>query len=401
MLYAVTSHCFDLSVYEFFYPLSIGKQIRLLPNGLAIADYIHHDKNVLINTVPSVVHALIDKGISFENAVGINLAGEAFPVSIANHFKNSAIALRNLYGPSEDTTYSSYYRVEGSYEGSVPVGKAIDNTQFYILSEDLALQPVGVIGEICISGDGLSRGYLYQPELTAEKFIANPFSENGKLYRTGDLGKWLPDGTVACLGRKDSQVKIRGHRIELGEIEHVLAAQSGIDQSAVIAATVHGQQAIVAYLVSSIGVDKQQLRLSLKQELPDYMIPGYFVFLDQLPLTPNGKIDKNALPPVSTDDIIKHEYVAPASETEEQLVAIWQDILGLEQIGSTDNFFELGGNSLHATKLLYIVHQTFNTKINIEKMFANPTVNFLAMEIENSLWLKEIQNTDTVKRIVI
>jgi non-ribosomal peptide synthetase component F len=132
-LYAVTSHCFDLSVYEFFYPLSIGKQIRLLNNGLAIADYIDEDKNVLINTVPSVIHTLIEKGISFENAVGINLAGEAFPVSIANHFKDSGIVLRNLYGPSEDTTYSSYYRVEGFYETSIPVGKAIDNTQFYSL----------------------------------------------------------------------------------------------------------------------------------------------------------------------------------------------------------------------------------------------------------------------------
>ncbi|WP_173964032.1 AMP-binding protein, partial [Flavobacterium collinsii] len=137
------------------------KKIRLLTNGLAIGDYIQNDQNVLINTVPSVVHTLIEKGTSFENAVGINLAGEAFPVSIANHFKDSGIALRNLYGPSEDTTYSSYYRVEGSYESSVPVGKAIDNTQFYILSDALALQPVGVIGEICISGDGLSRGYLY------------------------------------------------------------------------------------------------------------------------------------------------------------------------------------------------------------------------------------------------
>ncbi|MEM0578812.1 AMP-binding protein, partial [Flavobacterium polysaccharolyticum] len=229
----------------------------------------------------------------------------------ANYFNGSGIAIRNLYGPSEDTTYSSYYRVEGFYESSVPVGKAIDNTQFYILSDALALQPIGVIGEICISGDGLSRGYLYQPELTAEKFVTNPFCEIGKLYKTGDLGKWLPDGTIACIGRKDSQVKIRGHRVELGEIEHVLEAQQDIDQCVVIAAMVQGEQVLVSYLVSTAVIDKQQLRLSLARELPDYMLPSYYVFMDEFPLTPNGKIDKNALPSVSTDDIIQAEYVAP------------------------------------------------------------------------------------------
>ncbi|WP_428231992.1 amino acid adenylation domain-containing protein [Flavobacterium sp.] len=369
LLYAGTSHCFDLSVYELFYPLSIGKQIRLLPNGLSIGDYLDQDKKVLINTVPSVIHNLIDKGISFANAVGINLAGEAFPVSIANHFKDSGIALRNLYGPSEDTTYSSYYRVEGSYESSVPIGKAIDNTQFYILSDALALQPVGIIGEICISGDGLSRGYLYQPELTAEKFIENPFSESGKLYKTGDLGKWLPDGTIACLGRKDSQVKIRGYRIELGEIEQVLESQEGIDQCVVLAKEINGEQVIVAYLVNASEIDKHQLRLSLGRELPEYMLPGFYVFMDEFPLTPNGKIDKKALPAVSTEDVIQLEYIAPGNEIEEQLVTIWQDILGLERVGITDNFFELGGNSLKATVLINRINRAFDTRFTIKDLY--------------------------------
>ncbi|MCC9018865.1 non-ribosomal peptide synthetase [Flavobacterium lipolyticum] len=401
ILYAVTSHCFDLSVYEFFYPLSIGKQIRLLANGLSIGDYIHSDKNVLINTVPSVIHTLIEKGTTFENAVGINLAGEAFPVSIANHFTNSGIAIRNLYGPSEDTTYSSYYRVEGTYESSVPIGKALDNTQFYVLSEELALQPVGVIGEICISGDGLSRGYLYQPELTTEKFIKNPFNDTTKLYKTGDLGKWLPDGTIAYIGRKDSQVKIRGHRIELGEIEQVLQSQEEIDQCVVLTATVNGDPVIVSYLVSTATIDKQQLRQSLSRELPEYMLPSYYVFLDKFPLTPNGKIDKKALPPVSTDDVIQQEYIAPTNEIEEKLVALWQEILKLNKIGTIDNFFELGGNSLNATKLLSLVHQTFDIKVNMEVVFTNPTIQFLAVEIENLIWLREIKTTSDVKKMVI
>ncbi|WP_237732364.1 non-ribosomal peptide synthetase [Flavobacterium sp. UGB4466] len=403
ILYAVTSHCFDLSVYEFFYPLSIGKQIRLLANGLSIGDYIHSDKNVLINTVPSVIHTLIEKGTTFENAVGINLAGEAFPVSIANHFAASGIAVRNLYGPSEDTTYSSYYRVEGTYESSVPIGKALDNTQFYVLSEELALQPVGVIGEICISGDGLSRGYLYQPELTAEKFIKNPFKEDSKLYKTGDLGKWLPDGTIAYIGRKDSQVKIRGHRIELGEIEQVLQSQEEIDQCVVLTATVNGDPVIVSYLVSTATIDKQQLRQSLSRELPEYMQPSFYVFLDKFPLTPNGKIDKKALPPVSTEDVIQQEYIAPTNEIEEKLVAIWQDILKLEKIGITDNFFELGGNSLKATVLINRINKAFDTRFSIEDLYETQDVIGVSEKLKFIVFQNELagESVDDLDEIMI
>ena len=403
ILYAVTSHCFDLSVYEFFYPLSIGKQIRLLPNGLSIGDYIQNDKNVLINTVPSVILTLIEKGTTFENAAGINLAGEAFPVSIANHFAASGIAVRNLYGPSEDTTYSSYYRVEGTYESSVPIGKALDNTQFYILSEDLALQPVGVIGEICISGDGLSRGYLYQPELTAEKFIVNPFNDTTKLYKTGDLGKWLPDGTIAYIGRKDSQVKIRGHRIELGEIEQVLQSQEGIDQCVVISATVQDDPVIVSYLVSATTINKQQLRQSLLRELPEYMLPSYYVFLEQFPLTPNGKIDKKALPPVSTDDLIQQEYVAPTNEIEEKLVVIWQDILKLEKIGITNNFFELGGNSLKATVLINRINKAFDTRFSIQDLYETQDVIGISKKLKFILFQNQlaVETADDLDEILI
>ncbi|TRX31190.1 amino acid adenylation domain-containing protein [Flavobacterium sp. ZT3R18] len=403
ILYAVTSHCFDLSVYEFFYPLSIGKQIRLLPNGLSIGDYIDSDKKVLINTVPSVIHTLLEKGVSFENAVGINLAGEAFPVSIANHFKDSWIAVRNLYGPSEDTTYSSYYRVRGSYESSVPVGKAIDNTQFYIASDALALQPVGVIGEICISGDGLSRGYLYQPELTAEKFVSNPFKEGTKLYKTGDLGKWLPDGTIAYIGRKDSQVKIRGYRVELGEIEQVLQSQEGIDQCVVVTATVQGDPVIVSYLVSTAGVDKQQLRLSLGRELPEYMLPSYYVFLEELPLTPNGKIDKKALPPVSTADIIQLEYIAPTDEIEENLVAIWQDILRLDKIGVTDNFFELGGNSLKATVLINRINRAFDARFSIQDLYKTQDIIGVSKKLKFIVFQNQlaVETADDLDEILI
>ncbi|GGG20365.1 hypothetical protein GCM10011344_21280 [Dokdonia pacifica] len=391
IMYAVTSHCFDLSVYEFFYPLSIGKPIRLLANGLSISDYTTIDSNILINTVPSVIQTLIDKDTDFSNVVGINLAGEPFPTSVASYFKDAGIALRNLYGPSEDTTYSSYYRVEKEYDRSVPIGKGIDNTQFYILSDDLALQPVGVIGEICISGDGLSRGYLNQPELTKEKFVENRFRESGLLYKTGDLGKWLPNGEIEYVGRKDSQVKIRGHRIELGEIEHVLQSQEEIDQCVVVVSKVQDELVIVSYLVSEHPVDKQQLRLSLGEQLPEYMLPSYYVFLEEMPLTPNGKIDKKALPSVSSNDLIQREYVAPTNEIEENLATLWQEVLGVEKIGTTDNFFELGGNSLKATVLINTINKAYNTRFSIQDLYETQEIMGVSKKLEFIVFQNQLE----------
>ncbi|MFC4634988.1 amino acid adenylation domain-containing protein [Dokdonia ponticola] len=408
VLYAVTSHCFDLSVYEFFYPLSIGKPIRLLDSGLSISDYIDTDSHILINTVPSVLKMLIDKEVNFSNVAGINLAGEPFPASITSYFKDSGIALRNLYGPSEDTTYSSIYRVEKEYDRSVPIGKGIHNTQFYILSDALALQPIGVIGEICISGDGISRGYLHQPALTKEKFVVNRFREpaslagrSGTLYKTGDLGKWLPNGTIEYVGRKDSQVKIRGHRIELGEIEHVLQSQEGIDECIVMASKVQDELVVVSYLVSASSIDKQELRLSLGQELPEYMLPSYYVFLDEMPLTPNGKIDKKALPPVSSDDVIKREYVAPSNEIEETLAQLWEEVLGLEKIGVTDNFFELGGNSLKATVLINKINKAYNTRFSIQDLYETQEITGVSKKLQfivfqNQLELETADNLDEI-----
>ncbi len=400
ILYGVTSHCFDLSVYEFFYPLSIGKQLRLLANGLSISDYLDTDKNILINTVPSVVQTLIEKEVSFKNTVGINLAGEAFPISIANYFEGSGIALRNLYGPSEDTTYSSYYRVDGYYKNSVPIGKAIDNTQFYILSEALTLQPIGVVGEICISGDGLSKGYLYQSELTQDKFVSNPFNEGTKLYKTGDLGKWLPDGTIEYIGRKDSQVKIRGHRIELGEISHVIESQKDINQCVVVVTQVQENLAIVSYLVCETPIDKQQLRVSLSQELPEYMLPSYYVFIDKLPLTPNGKIDKKGLPPVSSEDIIHREYVAPTNEVERELVTIWEEVLGLKKVGITDNFFELGGNSLKATVLVNRINKVYDTRFSIQDLYETQEIIGVSKKLKFIVFQNQLE-VDSIDEITI
>ncbi|MEO7976389.1 amino acid adenylation domain-containing protein [Flavobacterium sp.] len=379
-LYAVTSHCFDLSVYEFFYPLSIGKKIRLLENGLSIGNYLENDEKVLINTVPSVIQELINQNVSFENAVAINLAGEPFPVFIADYFSTSNVVLRNLYGPSEDTTYSSCYVLDKTYKRSVPIGKPISNTSMYILSADLKLVPIGVIGELCISGDGISRGYLNKSELTEDQFIDNPFGE-GKLYKTGDHARWLSTGDIEYRGRLDDQVKIRGHRIELGEIEQAILSLENVEAAVALVKSIGGTDAIVSYIVSPVVLDLQKIRLNLSTALPGYLIPNYFVFLEKIPLTPNGKTDKKALADLEiNNDFV---YVAPGTPLEEKLAVIWQDLLNAEQVGITDNFFELGGHSLSAVRLISALKKTFNVTVTITNIFSNPTIAALASFIES------------------
>ncbi|MHA7060181.1 non-ribosomal peptide synthetase [Aquimarina sp. M1] len=403
IMYAVTSLSFDLSVYEIFYPLSIGKKIRVLSSGLEIESYLHKDQNILINTVPSVLQTLFDTETSFANVVGVNLAGEPFPVSFTNKFLTTDIAVRNLYGPSEDTTYSSCLKIEKSYERSTPIGAPIDNTQFYILSDDLTLQPIGVIGELCISGDGLSKGYLNKPELTKEKFIDHPFRKGEKLYRTGDLCKWLSDGTVEFIGRKDDQVKIRGYRIELGEIENILVRQDNIQQALVIVKEIQGDSVLVCYIINSGTINKQELKSNLRTYLPDYMIPDYYQVLDTFPLTPNGKIDKKALPEVIGKDIFRNEYVAPSTKIEEQLVAIWEEVLKVNGVGVTDNFFELGGNSLKATVLINRINKTFNTLFSIQDLYETQEIKGVSTKLEfiNFQNQLELTNADNLEEITI
>ena len=368
LLYAGTSYCFDLSVYEFFYPLSIGKPLRIIKNGLEIEKYLKTENKVLINTVPSVIQSLSEKGFNFKRATAINMAGEPVPVSLSHRLNLDEIEVRNLYGPSEDTTYSSCYRIEESFDRSIPIGKPLSNTNFYILSDKWQLQPKGVAGELYISGKGLSRGYLNRPELTSEKFIPNPFEKGTLMYKTGDLARWLPDGNMEFIGRKDRQVKVRGYRIELGEIDHAIQ-QLGIKQVVSEVKELNGEKVIAAYLVVEEELDKEKIRESLKESLPAFMIPGYFVELDAIPLTPNGKVDRKALPEVGGTDLIRKTYVAPSNTTEAKLVDIWQKILGHERIGVTDDFFELGGHSLLLTKLLNEYQKAFNKSIELKNLY--------------------------------
>jgi len=343
IVYATTSICFDLSVYELFYPLSTGKPIRVLENGLAISSYLAEDTSVLINTVPSVVEHLQNEKTDLGGVSVLNMAGEPIADRILEGLDTSRTAVRNLYGPTEDTTYSTVSQLENG--SPITIGKPIWNTRIYILSNDKTLSPVGVAGEIMIGGAGLARGYLNRPELTAKKFIKDPFSSDpdARLYRTGDLGRWLPDGNIEYLGRKDDQVKVRGYRIELGEIENTMNQSGQIRQGVVQAkADSSGNKRLVGYVVPQGTFDRQAIQSYLSTKLPEYMVPATWVELDSLPLTPNGKIDRKALPDPEIKDI-SQEYIAPRNATEQALAGIWQELLGIERIGIYDNFFELGG----------------------------------------------------------
>ncbi|HEX3131055.1 MAG TPA: phosphopantetheine-binding protein, partial [Thermoanaerobaculia bacterium] len=267
--------------------------------------------------------------------------------------------------------------------GSVPIGKPIDNTGLYLLDRHFNPVPVGVAGELYLGGAGVARGYLKRPELTAERFVPDPFSQvlGSRLYRTGDLARHLRDGRTVYVGRTDFQVKVRGYRIELGEIEAALARHPAVAQCVVV---VREEAQLAAYYVAAEGqaASVGNLRAALREELPDYMIPSHFVALPALPLTPNGKVDRKALPaPGGGRPELGREYVAPEGEVQAKLAAIWAEVLRVERVGATDNFFELGGHSLMATQVLSRVQEAFGVELPLRSMFNTPTVAGLAETI--------------------
>lgn len=304
--------------------------------------------------------------------------------------------LIHVYGPTENTTFSSYYRVGNVPESatSIPIGCPIANTQIYLLDANLQPVPIGVVGELYIGGDGLAREYLNRPELTETRFIEETGFLRVRLYKTGDLARYLPDGNIEFLGRIDNQVKIRGFRIELGEIEAVLSQHPAVRETVVIAdEEIAGDKQLVAYIVPNqeqIPTQSAQklaslLRQFLKEKLPEYMVPKAYVILESLPLTPNGKVDRRALkaPDITFD---KQDYIAPRTQVEDLLVEIWAKILGKEQVGIHDNFFELGGHSLLATQLVSRIRDTFKIDLPVRNLFEAPTVEQLAKYIETTSW---------------
>nr|WP_232911560.1 syringopeptin non-ribosomal peptide synthetase SypB [Pseudomonas syringae] len=381
-----TSLNFDLAVYECFAPLTSGGSIEVVKNVLEL-QHGEHDIG-LINTVPSALKALLDVEGLPATVHTVNVAGEALKRSLVeNLFEKTGVQrLCNLYGPSETTTYSSWVAMDRK-DGFAPhIGKPVGNTQFYLLDEQQQPVPLGVAGEIYIGGAGVARGYLNRDDLTAERFLKDPFSQNpaARMYRTGDLGRYLPDGNIEYLGRNDDQVKIRGFRIELGEIDARLARHPAVHEAVVTAREdIPGDKRLVAYYsVQSAQTEPSidSLRGWLQEQLPAYMIPVAYVRLDAMPLTPNGKLDRKALPAPDSDSLISRGYEAPQGEIETQIAVIWQELLGVEQVSRHDNFFELGGHSLLAVSLIGRMRH-IGLSTDVKALFSQPTLAALASAV--------------------
>ena len=379
---ASTSICFDLSVFEFFVPLSLGGCVVLADNALHVATLKSAAHVTLINTVPSAISELLRAGAIPKTVKTINLAGEPLKSSLVQQIYELPHIERvfDLYGPAEDTTYSTFTLRHPT--GPETIGHPISNTQAYLLDNDLQLVPEGVTGEIYLAGDGLARGYLSRPDLTAEKFVPNPFSSRGssRLYRTGDLARYRSDGSLEYLGRVDHQVKIRGYRIELGEIESTIERYANVKQCAVIATA---DKNLIAYVVShnNDALDQVALRAFLQTQLPQYMLPAQFVSMVEMPLTPSGKIDRRALPAPATPRA--NVFESPRTSSEEKLAAMWTAILKIERVGIHDHFFNLGGNSLLAFQLVSRVRDEFNVELPLTRVFESPTL------AELSGWISE------------
>jgi amino acid adenylation domain-containing protein len=364
-----TTFTFDVSVRELLWWMVSGASVSLLRVGgerdpETLVNTIEKDGVTVVHFVPSMFNSLLDylevlpeRTRSVGSLRYVMASGEALTKKqverFYKRFPQYSIQLVNLYGPTEATvevTHFDCFSVDKFK--TVPIGKPIANIQLYITNTYDHLQPVGIVGELCLSGVGLARGYINRPELTAQKFVENPFVSGERMYRTGDLARWLPDGNIEFIGRIDDQVKIRGYRIELGEIEAQLRKHDSIQEVVVIAREhEHGEKYLCAYLTSREEVGVSKLRQFLLGSLPEYMIPSYFVSLEKIPLTPNGKVDKKGLPAPDGDVKIETEYAAPRDEVETLLVQIWQEVLGVKKIGIHDNFFELGGHSLNAIRL--------------------------------------------------
>src|SRR5688572_30251305 len=311
------------------------------------------------------------------------VAAEACPGNLVAQWAGSHHFF-NAYGPTENTVCASIHQCHVEQVGAPPIGRPIANKQIYILDKTLNPVPVGVAGELHIAGAGLARGYLNRPDLTAEKFIPNPFSAEpgARMYKSGDLARYLPDGNIEYLGRIDHQVKIRGFRIELGEIEAALATLPEVQECVVVAREdIPGDKRLVAYMVGTNLPETAELRNRLSQSLPQYMLPAHFIQLEQLPLNPNGKVDRKALP---APDMLRSEvgYVVPRTPIEETLAGIWAEVLKLDRVGIHDNFFELGGHSLLVTQVISRVRTAFQIELPLRDLFEATTLADLAQSIE-------------------
>lgn len=403
-----TNVTFDISVLEILGSLSHGKQLVLFGEEdlLDIELFVNklvEDKIEVLQLTPSRLQQLAP--ILFKTSIPtlkhLIVGGEVFPKDLYDRLNEFGdVSIFNVYGPTEATIWSSALDIRSS--SSLSIGTPLNNEQIYILNESSKLQPIGVIGEICIGGSGLARGYLNRSVLTKEKFIANPFVEGERLYKTGDLGRLLPDGNIEFIGRKDDQVKIRGHRIELGEIEYHLQLREDIQKVVVIMRESKlEEKELVVYLVSEEEQNTKDLRRYLSAILPEYMIPGYFVQLEEIPLMINGKVDKQSLPDPKGITISSGvEYVAPRNEIEKKFIQFLTQELERDndEIGVYDNFFDLGANSIKLIKILGMINKEFNIEIKPILLFQYPNISKLVEYVfYQSTKNEEEENTNISK----
>ncbi len=417
---------FDAATFEIWGCLLNGGRLIIFPSNTPsineLGQVIEQYQVTTLWLTAGLFHLMVDENIDALKPLRQLLAGgDILSVPHVHKFIETVgnCQLINGYGPTENTTFTCYYQIPTSLspDVSIPIGRPIANTQVYILDKNLQPVPIGVPGELHISGASLARGYFNRPELTQEKFIPNPFEDSlgSKLYKTGDLARYLPDGNIEYLGRIDNQVKIRGYRIELGEIEAVLSQHPRVLQVVVVVRSDHpGDKYLTAYVVTAQTLTSDQrlvasvvpnqesaptiadLRHFLKQKLPDYMMPSVYVILDALPLTPNGKVDRRALPaPEGLRLDLETEYVAPRTLVEEMLAKIWAEVLRLEKVGIHDNFFDKGGHSLKATQVLSRVQEAFQLELPLHSLFEEPTIAKLSQVIEKT------KHSDAVQASVI
>ncbi|MCA1686280.1 MAG: alpha/beta fold hydrolase, partial [Planctomycetia bacterium] len=387
-LLAVTTLSFDIAALEVFLPLAVGGRVELASREVAVdgrrlAEALTASGATVLQATPASWRLLLDSG--WEGAPGLTIlcGGEALTRDLARRLLGKGKAVWNLYGPTETTVWSTLARVEAG-QGLVPIGRPIENTRAYVLDARLNPVPVGVTGELYLGGAGLARGYHDRPDLTAERFPADPFAPEpgARMYRTGDLARFRPGGVIECLGRSDGQVKIRGYRVELGDVESGLAAHPAVAAAAALAVDdPAGFKTLVGYLVPRGGETPSvsDLRGWLKARLPEYMVPSAFVVLDAMPMTPNGKVDRKALPdPEHGKAAASEPAVAPRDEVEERLARIWEDVLAVRPVGVNQSFFDLGGHSLLAIRLLGRIEEEFGRRLALAALFRGPTVEELA-----------------------
>lgn len=391
-LLQLSNYAFDGSTFDIFATLLNGASVYLFNKDLllSIENLCYFIINHRIN-ITFITTALFNKIIDINPAVisqfdKIYFGGQEASlkhVRIALKYRKNADSIVHVYGPTENTTFSTYHVIDkiADDDRTLPIGTPISNSQVYVLDDYLNPLPISMTGEIYVSGDGIARGYLHNPELTQERFLPHPFIPNQMLYKTGDLGTWLPNGQIDFQGRKDEQVKIRGFRVELGEIENALLTHPYIQQAFVMARQLEdSNNEVVAYIVGQANIT--EIRTHLAQNLPDYMIPAHFVPLTNLPLNQNGKVDKHALPaPESASLALGTDYIAPRNAIEQKLADAWQTVLDRKQIGIYDNYFALGGDSIKAIQIAARLHQE-NLKVEVKDIFLHQTIAELAEQVQ-------------------